>query len=174
MKKILLVILFVSLSVFSFSAVKLFKIGIVDLEKVFSAYPGISDIQKKLKDERDIYDKEINKRKEEIKILESSFTNQGISDSEKQAKIAEIEYKKQKLNEYIEDVNSKLNALRDDVTKSIYSKIWMVVQRVGIERGYSLILKKSSDSILYIDKEVDITSEVITKLRKELELEKRN
>ncbi|MGC8764686.1 MAG: OmpH family outer membrane protein [Brevinematia bacterium] len=175
MKKISLYIFSLFLiSSFSFPAIKLVKVGVVDLEKVFASYPGISDIQKRLKDERENYDREINKKNEEIKILEASLTNELLSDNEKQVKIAEIEYKKQKLNDFIDEANAKLNSLKNELTKSIYSKIWTVIQRVGVEKGYSLILKKSGESILYIDKEIDITSDVITKLKKELEVEKRN
>ncbi len=175
MKKLLFIlILTLFFTGISFPAIKLVKVGVVDLDKVFSSYPGISDIQKKLKDERDNYEKEINKKNEEIKALESTLTNKSLSDSERQTTIAEIEYNKQKLSEYIDEVNTKLSSLKEELTKTIYSKIWMVIQRVGAERGYSLILKKSGESILYIDKEIDITSEVITKLKKELEIEKRN
>ncbi|MEJ5283994.1 MAG: OmpH family outer membrane protein [Brevinematia bacterium] len=158
----------------SYSAIKLVRIGVVDLDRVFAAYPGISDIQKRLKDERDKYEIEINKRKEEINILESSLTNQSLNESERNSRLAEIELKKQKLTEYVNEVNNTLISLKDEMTKSIYQKINIVIQRIGMEKGFSVIFKRSADSILFIDKEVDITADVITRLRKEVEIDRRN
>ncbi len=174
MKKVLVFLSFFLLFNTTYSAIKLVKVGVVDLERVFANYPGISDIQKKLKDERDRYEIEINKKKEEITVLESSITNSNVSDGERNAKLAEIEMKKQKLNEFINEVNSSLTSLKEEMTKSIYVKINLVIQRIGIEKGFSLILKRSSDSILFVDKELDITTDVITRLKKEVEIDRRN
>ncbi len=158
----------------SHSAIKLVRIGVVDLDRVFSAYPGISDIQKKLKDERDKYEIEINKRKEEINVLETSLTNQNITEAERNSRNAEIEFKKRKLNEYVNEANSNLISLKDEMTKSIYQKINQVIQRIGMEKGYSIIFKRSSDAILFLDKEVDITADIISSLKKEVEIDRRN
>ena len=173
-KKILLLLVLFLLFDYSFTAIKLVRVGVVDIEKVFQAYPGIEDIQKKLKQEREKIEVEVNKRNEKIKILEEQLKNSNLSEAEKQTKIAELEYEKQTLANFIDDNNSKLSSLREELTKPIYSRIWLVIQRVGRERGYSIIIKKSSDAILYFDKEIDVTSEVITKLTKEMEIEKRN
>lgn len=174
MKKFLIFLFILTGINLSFSAIKLVRIGVVDLDRVFASYPGISDIQKKLKDERDKYEIEINKRKEEINVLESSLTNQSLTESERNARLAEIEFKKQKLTEYVNEVNNTLISLKDEMTKSIYQKINIVIQRIGMEKGFSIIFKRSSDSILFLDKEVDITADVITRLRKEVEIDKRN
>lgn len=156
-----------------FSAIKLVKIGVVNIEKVFAAYPGIADIQKRLKEERDKYEAEINRKKEEINILETTLTNSNLTEKDKEARLAEIEYKRKELSDFINNINEKLNALREELSTPVYKKIWTVIQRVGIQRGFSIILKQSSDSILYIDKEIDITEEVINKLKAEVELDLR-
>ncbi|MCX7820788.1 MAG: OmpH family outer membrane protein [Brevinematales bacterium] len=172
-KFLILLILIIGVNL-SFSAIKLVRIGVVDLDRVFAAYPGIADIQKKLKDERDKYEVEINKKKEEINILEANVTNQNLTESERASRLAEIEFKKQRLSEYVNEVNNNLISLKDEMTKSIYQKINIVIQRVGMEKGFSVIFKRSSDAILFVDKEVDITADVITRLRKEVEIDRRN
>lgn len=177
MKKLVVSILVLSLAFVSSSyAVKLFKIGTVDVEEVFTAYPGVDDVRKKLSDERKKFQDDIDQRKEDIAKLERQISESGgkYSEEERNRREAEIEYKKDLLADFIDDSNKRLNALKEELTKPIYMKIATVIQRVGGEKGFSLILKKAGDAVLYSDKEVDITKDVVQKLRKELLVEDRN
>jgi Skp family chaperone for outer membrane proteins len=53
-------------------------------------------------------------------------------------------------------------------------KIISVIQRVSAEKGYSFVFRKSSQTILYYDREFDITEDVITRLLRELSIQERN
>ena len=174
-KKAILAFILILLAVTPFFGARMFKIGTVDVEEVFASYPGVDDVRKKLKDEREAFQGEIDKRKEEIARLEKDYQSADkLSDAEKDRREAEISYKKDLLAEFIDDSNKKLTALKEELTKPIYIKIATVIQRVGAEKGYSIILKKSSDSVLYTDKEIDITKDIVQKLKKELTIDERN
>ncbi|OHD56924.1 MAG: hypothetical protein A2Y33_08150 [Spirochaetes bacterium GWF1_51_8] len=178
MKKIILGLLAVMIAgaAYGFDENKrLVLIGFVDVEEVVKFYPGIEDIKLKIKIEKDKYQAEINKLKEEIAILEQNYQKNfnSMTDEEKERREAEIQYKKETLYEYIEDANKKLDALKDELTGPIYAKIANIIERVSKENGYSFVFKKSSKDILYVDKEFDLTPSVITKLKKELQLEDR-
>ncbi len=151
------------------------KLGYVDVEDVFNSYPGIEDIKKKLLDERKTYQIEIDKRKEEIALLEKGYQNNDrLSDEERQRRDAEIEYKKELLNDFIIDSNNKLTAFKEEMTKPIYLKIATVIQKVSAEKGFSFVFRKGNDILLFVDREFDITGEVKLRLKKELTLDERN
>ncbi|NPV01628.1 MAG: OmpH family outer membrane protein [Brevinematales bacterium] len=155
---------------------RLVLIGFVDVEEVVKFYPGIEDVKQKIKVEKDKYQVQINKLKEEIAIMEQNYQQNfnSMTDEEKERREAEIQYKKETLYEYIDDANKKLDALKEELTGPIYAKISAIIERVSKEKGYSFVFKKSSKDILYVDKEFDLTPDVIERLKKELQLEDRD
>jgi outer membrane protein len=154
---------------------RLTKIGFVDVEEVFNSYPGTADVRQKLIDERNKYQENIDKKKEEIANLEKDYelNSPSLSDDERQRRQAEMEYKKEMLSEYIDDTNKKLNALRDELTKPLYQKISTVIQKVSAEKGFSFVFRKGSDILLFQDKEFDLTKDIILRLQKELTIQDR-
>lgn len=151
------------------------KIGYVDVEQVFDNYPDTDDVKEKLKKEKERYEVEINKQKEEIAQLEKAYQQNfdSLNEEDKQRREAEIEYKKESLSEFIDDANKKLDALKEKLVGPIYDKIRAVIRKVSAEKGYSFVFRSSSQTVLYVDKEFNITKDVITRLMKELELNQR-
>ena len=99
-KKAILAFILILLAVTPFFGARMFKIGTVDVEEVFASYPGVDDVRKKLKDEREAFQGEIDKRKEEIARLEKDYQSADkLSDAEKDRREAEISYKKDLLAE---------------------------------------------------------------------------
>ncbi len=155
---------------------RLVKIGYVDVERVFDRYPGTDDIRERLRVEKERYEAEINKRKEEIARLELEYQQNysRMTADERMRRESEISYKKELLAEYIEQANASLDALKQTLTEPIYLKIISVIQKVSAEKGYSFVFRKSSQTILYYDREFDITEDVITRLLRELSIQERN
>ena len=182
MKKygIVLILAFVASSVFGQTATttpaeKPMKIGYVDIEAVFEKYPNVDVIKKKLLDEKNQYEQEIQRLKSEIARLEEDFQNNfnRLTEDERQRRTVEINYKKEALSEYIEDANNKLDGLKDKLTTPVYAKIVAVIRKIGTEKGYNFIFRKSSSFILYEDKTYDLTVEVINRLKSEIRIEER-
>jgi outer membrane protein len=174
-KKILVLISFMVFMSGNIFGARLFKVGYVDQEEVFNTYPGTADVRQKLKEERDKSQVETDKKKEEIAVMEKDFelNSDKLSDMEKQKRLAEIDYKKELLSEFIDDANKKLIALRDELSKPVYLKIQTIIQRVSAEKGFSFVFRKGSDALLYMDKEYDLTKDIVLRLKKEVTIEER-
>lgn len=151
------------------------KIGYVDVEKVFESYPDTDDVKAHLAKEKEKYEIEINKRKEEIASLEKSYqeTFDKLTEDEKQRRESEISYKKEALSAFIDDANKRLDALKEKLVTPIYDKIRSVISKVSAEKGFSFVFRSSSQTVLYADKEFNITKDVMMRLNKELELDQR-
>lgn len=156
--------------------VRLPKIGYVDVERVFESYPGYEDIKTQLRDEKQKFEQQINQKKEEIAHLEMEYQNNfdHLTEEDRQRREAEIEYKKEIMSEFVDDANGKLKALRDELTKPLQLKIMMAIKKISEEKGYSMVFRKSSSLILHVDKNFDISDDIIIRLKKELQLEERN
>jgi len=161
-KIILLMFLVLILPTVSF-AVEPFKIGCIDLQKVLyeseAGKKAKSDIDALIKSKQSVLD-------EKRKVIEKMR-----GEVEKQASILSPEAKKSKQDElekmereYLRvaqdsdtEVRKKDNELRDIILKEILE----LVNKVGNEEGYTLIIERGT--VLYLDKVIDFTDEVIKK-----------
>ncbi|MDA2917146.1 OmpH family outer membrane protein [Nitrospinae bacterium AH_259_B05_G02_I21] len=65
------------------------------------------------------------------------------------------------------DNNEEFNIKRKQVLVDLFPKIIKMVQTIGKEKGYTLILRKEPNILLFTDDQVDITQEVIARLNSE-------
>ena len=153
-----------------YSATRLLKIGYVDLDLVLNSYPGYKDIKLRLFNEKLSIDKELEKIQDELKSLENDYNNikNNISEDEKLRRQSEINYKKEQLLIIKDNYESNLESLKEELLNPIISNISIYIQKIGKEKGYSYIFKKTGDILLYYDKEFDITKDVISRLESEL------
>lgn len=173
MKKIFIFFVIFSLSLlFSFGflyakkAEKLVKVGAVDLQKVFEASPGKQVAKEQLDKKREQFENEKKKKEEKIKELQDEFERKKytMDDNEKEKKGLEIRALKIELKEFINKSNETLIAEEDKLLEPLVDDIKDVIRAVSIKYGYDIILDKST-YILFIDKEYDITQEVLNELK---------
>lgn len=160
----------------SASALKLVKVAIVDFDRILQSYPGYEAIRQDITKKRQEYDAHIQERKKVIATLEEEYKRlySSLSAEERTRREIEIDTKKQELNEFIIEANKNLDAMRNDFTRNIYNKILVVIQKIGNEKRYTLILTKETAGLLFYDKSVDITADVIARIKTEQSLNERN
>ncbi len=160
----------------SASALKLVKVAVVDFDRVLQSYPGYEDIRQEVAKKRQEYDAQIQEKKKAIATLEEEYKRiyTSLSAEERTRREIEIDAKKQELAEFTIEANKTLDALRNDLTRNIYNKILVVVQKIGNEKRYTLILTKETAGLLFYDRSVDITADVIARIKSEQSLGERN
>lgn len=171
MKKILLLTLCsVLFYVMPAGAADAFKIGFIDLQRIFAE----SDAGKKAGAER--ADIEAIKKSKEAVIQEKINTLKKIEEEIiKQASVLSAEAKKAKEEEmekfqkdvqgFIAEARTELQKKEENLsnlTNSILKDISEVVDAVGYEEGYTIILR--SEVVLSAKKELDLTGTVIKRL----------
>jgi|YNPBryulayer2012_1023412.scaffolds.fasta_scaffold21801_1 Skp family chaperone for outer membrane proteins len=180
MKKVLYsVLLFVVASIVfgqNAAALKLVKVAVVDMDRILQSYPGYDNIKQELANKRAEYDAQIQEKKKTIATLEEDYKKSysSLSPEERTRREIEIDTRKQELAEFTIEANKALDALRNDMTRTIYNKILIVVQKIGNEKRYTLILTKDTAGLLFYDRSVDITADVIARLKMEQSLNERN
>jgi outer membrane protein len=87
-----------------------------------------------------------------------------MNETERQKKELEIQSKILDLKRFIEKSNQQLEEKESELLEPVIQDIKDVIRAVSIKYGYSIILDKST-YILYIEKEYDITQEVIDELK---------
>lgn len=160
----------------SSGALKLVKVAIVDFDRILQSYPGYEDIRQELSKKRQEYDTQIQEKKKAVALLEEEYKRlyTNFSPEERTRREIEIDLKKQELAEFTIEANKALDSLRNDLTRTIYNKILLVIQKIGSEKRYTLIFAKDTAGLLFYDKSVDITADVIARLKMEQSLNERN
>jgi len=70
----------------------------------------------------------------------------------------------QKVKDYqrlTKDIQEELQQTDADYTRKILEEIFKVVQQIGKQEGYTLVLEKTESSILYASDGIDMTDRVI-------------
>ena len=60
-----------------------------------------------------------------------------------------------------EDSQNEVNQKRMEMERNIYIGLQKVIQKVGTDEGYTLILEKNENIVLFNSKSIDITDQVI-------------
>lgn len=145
------------------SAEKALKIGYVDMQEALN----VSDAGKKAKDvfkgEVERLQKDLDKQQEELKKMNEELEKQAFLLSEETRAKKEKEYQEKLKNfkRFYQDSQEKLQEKDGQLTRKIIIDLRKVIEEMGAEQGYTLIFEKNESSLLYADKGVDLTNEVV-------------
>jgi outer membrane protein len=146
-------------------AVDALKIGCIDFQKVLNE----SDAGKKAKT-----DLEVLVKSKQTTLDEKGKTIEKMkADLEKQASVLSAEAKKSKeeelekiLREYqrlVQDSQTEVKKKELELTDAIIKDIRQIVEKMGEEGGYTLIIERTGGMVLYSTKDIDLTDVVIKK-----------
>lgn len=133
------------------------KFAYVDLSRIFSEYNKTKDYDKVLGDEQTAYEKEREKKVNDVKQLQDKMNL--LSDKEKESKKQELETKFKSLQDFDRQKQTDLRKEQDEKMKEILKDIEGAVKQHAEKEGYSLVF---NDRVLvYQTKSMDITDKVI-------------
>ena len=162
-KTLLLLIVFVLFSVTVVHADM--KVGIVDLMKALNE----SDSGKKAKTDLEV----LIKSKQSVLDEKGKEIEKLKADLEKQSSVLSAEAKKSKednleklLREYqrlVSDSQNEVKKKESELTGEILKEIRVIVDKMGEEGGYTMILENADGLVLYSKKEINLTDAVLKK-----------
>jgi outer membrane protein len=139
------------------------KIGYVDLQKALNMSSAGKAAKEKMKVKFKDYDADVQKRQDELKKLKDELEKQALLLSAEARAAKERDYQ-QKVKDYqrlTKDIQEELQQTDADYTRKILEEIFKVVQQIGKQDGYTMILEKTESSILYASDGIDMTDRVI-------------
>jgi outer membrane protein len=144
------------------ASAKEYKIGYVDLAKVFDEYKKTKDSEKNLEAKGKAKEADRNKMVEELRKLKDEQAL--LSEKAKAEKQAVIDSKIKVLQDFDRTTRDALVKERNDMLGSILKEIEKVVTDYSKANGYDFIL--NSRMLLYGGEQYDLTNEVLTRLNK--------
>ena len=139
------------------------KVAYVDLQQALEKSKAGAEARKDYEKEVKASQSTLDKKKEAFAKKRKAFENQRESLSEealssKKEELIELE---KDLKRSFQDIEAKLRRKNGQIVSELVKEIREVVSEVGKAKGFTVILEKRSDAVLYADGSLDITDAVV-------------
>jgi outer membrane protein len=153
-------ILFLSGAVFG---QELTRIGLIDLQRCLQDSKEGKKATELLKQKKAELQRELDKKQQEVFELRKEFEKQSmmLSMDAQESKRKEVERKARELEYYLQDLNEEMARSQEREKKRIFDELGTVVEKIGFDGRYAIILEKRAGGVLYENKAIDITDQVI-------------
>ena len=139
------------------------KIAVVDMQKAIQT----SDSGKKAKSELEgafnKKKKELSEQEATLKKAQEDFQKKqaALSDSAKKEQQAKLQERFMKYQELLQKSQTEIQKKEQEMSEPIIHKIRDKVVEIAKKKGYTLVLEKNDNIVIYSDDKNDITEEVI-------------
>jgi outer membrane protein len=139
------------------------KIGWVDIQKAVNECDAGKEAKKALTKEAERFQSLIAQKQKELQEMKESLEKQGLmlNPEARAAREKELQTRLRDFQRWGEDVQNELNQKRIEMERNISSGLVKVVQEIGAKEGYTVILEKNKNIVLFASKPNDITDLVI-------------
>jgi outer membrane protein len=139
------------------------RIGFVDVQKVLVKSVAGAAAREQLEREKATMQKDVDTRRTEVEKLREELEKKGLvlSADAKREKEEILQRRVRDLQRLVDDLRKELERKEQGLTQRILQDLTTVIDRVGKEKGYLLILEKRGASVIYGDPEADLTVEII-------------
>lgn len=142
------------------------KVGYVDLQRALNEVEEGASAKAKLKKEFDEKQRTLDQKQNELKALKEEIDAKGMmmQAEAKQAKLADLQKKLMEVQQLYMTLQQDLSQKEAQVTSGIFAKMGTILETMGREQGYSMIVEKSA--VLYAKGHMDLTNELIRRYNK--------
>lgn len=139
------------------------KLGVVSPGRVLEKIPHTQEARERIEREFSSRTRQIKGEQEELQKLEEKFERDGaiMGSSERDRLERDVVTLKRSLKRDIDELREDRSLRENQELGELQTKIVEVIQAIGKEGKFDLILV---DGVIYADKRVDITDEVISRL----------
>lgn len=144
------------------------KIGIVDIAQAIQATTEGKKIKKELEAEFNKRKAELEKKVKDINAMQADFEKKSLvlSDDARMKKQQEIEAEKAKYMESREKNMQDLAKKDRELSQPMIKKLNTVIADIAKKEGFTVILHKNDQNLVWASQETDITEMVIKALEK--------
>ena len=139
------------------------KIGSVDIQRAINDCHAGKEAKKSLTKEVEQFQGLIAEKQKELQGMKESLEKQGLmlNPEARAAREKEIQTRLRDFQRWGEDVQNEMNQKRMEMERNISVALQKVIQKLGTDEGYTFILEKNENIVLFSSKSTDITDLVI-------------
>ena len=139
------------------------KIGSVDIQKAVNECNAGKDAKQALTKEVEKFQRLVAEKQQELQGMKESLEKQGLmlTPEARTSREKELQTRLRDFQRWGEDVHNELNQRRAEMERNIFIGLQKVIQKLGADGGYTLILEKNETIVLFTSKPIDVTDLVI-------------
>lgn len=144
------------------------KIGTVDMQLALQSVEAGKKAKAKLEGEFNAKKQQLQKEEAQIKKMGDEFKKQSLvmSDQARAKKQAEIQDRILKFQELTAQSQAEIQQKESELTAPIIDALRKIVSDVAQKKGYTLVLEKNENTVLYSQDKDDLTQQVISAYNK--------
>ena len=139
------------------------KIGWVDMRKAATECNAGKQAQKALTEEAEKLQRLVNEKGKELQQMKESFDRQGLmlKPEVRAAREKDLQTKVRDYQRWGEDAQKDLDQKRIEMERNVSNGLVKVAQEIGAKEGYTIILDKNENIVLFASQVTDLTDLVI-------------
>lgn len=143
------------------------KIAYIDSRRLIAEAPGAKEAQESFERDMNRYRAELQQLEESIKSLMSEYEQKQVllSPEAKRQKEEEIRQKQRAYQERAGELENEAARRQSELVEPIMNRIQEVLTQIQREGGYAMIFDAAAGAIVAADTTLDITDEVLRRLR---------
>ena len=139
------------------------KVGCVDIQKVMNECQAGIEAKKAIGKEMEKLQKLFAERQKELQTIKESLEKQApmMKPEVRATKEKEFQSKVRDYQRWLEDNQKEIQQKGMEMERTILQGIQTVIKKIGEEEGYTLVLEKNENIVLFSSKAIDFTDRVI-------------
>jgi outer membrane protein len=140
-----------------------FKIGSVDIQKAVNECNAGKEAKKEITKEVEKFQRLIADKQKELQTMKETLEKQApmLNPEARTTKEKDYQTKVRDFQRWGEDFKNELDQKRTEKERNISLSLQKVIQKLGADEGYTVILERNEAIVLYTSKTIDITDRVI-------------
>jgi outer membrane protein len=139
------------------------KIAYIDIQKAVNECNAGKEAKKTIVKEVEKLQRQLAEKQKELQTMKDAYDKQALmlTPDARTTKEKEFQTKVREFQRWQEDTQNEINQKRAEVERNIAAGLLKVIQKMGTDEGYTLILEKNETIVLFASKTLDITDRVI-------------
>lgn len=144
------------------------KIGYIDMQKAIQETSAGKKAKKDLEEDYNKKKKEIEKKEADLKKMNEDLEKKALvlSDEVRAKKQQDMQKEMLQYRELVGKSQMDIQKREQELTKPIIEGLRKVMGEIAEKDGYTVILERSEQSVMWAKKEIDLTSRIITEFEK--------
>jgi len=139
------------------------RVGVLDLQRCLKESKEGQKVIQILKEKKDDLQRRLDAKQRELLELKKELDKQSMMlsmDAQDDKKRA-IDRKTRELEYLYKDLNEEMVRLQGKEQQRIFKELEKIIEKIGSEENYTLIMEKRAGGVLYFSESIDITDQVI-------------
>jgi outer membrane protein len=139
------------------------KIGYIDVQRVLARSAAGVAAREQLEKERATIQKDMDGRRAELEKLRDELEKKGplMTADARREKQEQFERKRRDATRAADDYQKELEKKEGQLLQKVLQEVGGVIEKVGKEKNYYMIVEKRNAGVLYASNDADLTDEII-------------